>query len=95
MAEETAKASPGWKTAKPKTFNPPSDFSIRTEGSSTLIRWSDTNKGRAVYRLQREKQLADGSWGETVDFHTPKGATSFTNSTGDGVFRWRAQAVAP
>lgn len=94
MARTAGRISSGWKPSNRTPLNTPTDLVVSAGDNFALLRWTDTNEGRAIYEFQREKQQTDGSWGELAEFRTPKGATNHVDQCGPGTFRWRVRAVA-
>ncbi|MBK7403397.1 MAG: S8 family serine peptidase [Phycisphaerales bacterium] len=73
--------------------NPPSNVTATNNRNRTAtVMWTDNSNNETSFRIERQKQNRNGSWGSSSYYTVGANATSYTNNSGTGTFRYRVQA---
>ncbi|MGH9274507.1 MAG: PKD domain-containing protein [Acidimicrobiales bacterium] len=78
----------------PSAPNAPSDVTATVgSGRSVIVHWTDNSSNETSFTVLREKRNKNGTWGSaTVVATTAANATTVTNSSGKGTFRYSVRA---
>ncbi|MCL4741625.1 MAG: S8 family serine peptidase [Phycisphaerales bacterium] len=73
--------------------NPPSDVvAINNKNRTATVSWSDNSDNETSFQIERQKQNKKGNWTSSTYFTAGANATSYTDNSGTGTFRYRVRA---